>query len=45
MKKLSCTFYRPEKVNINEFREIITKLEDDLKTRMQCFSRSRRKEI
>ena len=30
MKKLSCTFYRPEKVNINEFRKIITKLEDDL---------------
>ena len=32
MKKLCCTFYRPEKVNINEFREIITKLEDDLNT-------------
>ena len=30
MKKLSCTFYRPEKVNISEFRKIITKLEDDL---------------
>ena len=32
MKNLSCTFYRPEKVNINEFREIITKLESDLDT-------------
>ena len=30
MKKLICTFHRPEKVNISEFREIITKLEDDL---------------
>ena len=30
MKKLSCTFYRPEKVHINDFRKIITKLEDDL---------------
>ena len=32
MKKLSCTFYRPEKVNINEFREIVKKLESDLDT-------------
>ncbi|MBQ8052486.1 MAG: hypothetical protein IJ198_01585 [Lachnospiraceae bacterium] len=32
MKELICTFYRPEKVNINEFCGIITKLEDDLDT-------------
>lgn len=32
MKNLSCTFYRPERVNINKFREIIMKLESDLDT-------------
>lgn len=30
MKKYSCTFYRPEKVNVNEFRRIIKKMEEDL---------------
>ncbi len=32
MKKLTCTFYRPEKVRIDEFQEIVEKLEKDLDT-------------
>ena len=30
MKKLECTYYRPEKVDIEEFFEIVHKLESDL---------------
>ena len=29
MEKITCTFYRPEKVNVNEFRKIVSKLADD----------------
>jgi len=32
MKKIHCTFYRPEKVNIREFQNIVGKLESDLDT-------------
>ena len=30
MKKIECTFYRPEQVNIAEFHNIVEKLESDL---------------
>ena len=32
MKKIECTFYRPEKVSIREFSNIVRKMESDLDT-------------
>ena len=32
MKKIECTFYRPEHVNVNEFETIVRKLEKDFHT-------------
>lgn len=32
MKKISCTFYRPENVNVKEFENIVGKLESDFNT-------------
>lgn len=32
MKKIECTFYRPEKVSIREFSNIVRKMEKDLDT-------------
>ena len=30
MKKIECTFYRPDHVDIREFSDIVNKLESDL---------------
>ena len=30
MKKIECTFFRPDQVNVRKFQEITDKLESDL---------------
>ena len=30
MKKIECTFYRPDQVNVRKFQEITDKLESDV---------------